>query len=177
MTDIRETGERDIADILRVIREAFGSEEEAELTRGLLADPSAKPRLSLIAEADGRAVGHILFIRAAIEGSDCGASLLAPLSVIPDAQSGGIGGRLMADGLRRLTARGVDLVFVLGHPGYYPRHGFEPAGQHGLDAPYPIPEEHADAWMVQALRPGLLGEVRGTLRCADALDEEMYWVE
>jgi putative acetyltransferase len=68
-------------------------------------------------------------------------------------------------------------VFVLGHPEYYPRFGFRPAGALGMDAPYPIPERHADAWMVQALRPGLLGQVRGTVRCADTLNDPRHWRE
>jgi putative acetyltransferase len=69
------------------------------------------------------------------------------------------------------------LVFVLGHPDYYPRHGFEPAGPQGLDAPYPIPAAHEDAWMVLALRPGVIGKLRGRVVCADALDKPEYWRE
>lgn len=40
----------------------------------------------------------------------------------------------------------------------------------GLTAHYPIPEKNADAWMVLETRPGMLGRVRGTIRCAEALD-------
>ena len=69
----------------------------------------------------------------------------------------------------------MQLVFVLGHPDYYPRSGFTPAGVHGLDAPYPILPEHAAAWMVQALRPGLLDSVTGTVRCSDVLNDPRYW--
>ncbi|CQR70354.1 hypothetical protein SpAn4DRAFT_1323 [Sporomusa ovata] len=29
-------------------------------------------------------------------------------------------------------------------------------GKHGFDDPYPIPDEHANAWMVQELRSGLM---------------------
>ena len=103
--------------------------------------------------------------------------ILAPLAVIPDDQSKGIGGRLITEGMRRLAASGVDQVFVLEHPGYYPRFGFHPAGLHGLAASYPIPAENADAWMVQDLGSGLLGQVHGRVICADALDKPEYWVE
>ncbi|MDG4867655.1 hypothetical protein P8631_06540 [Guyparkeria sp. 1SP6A2] len=64
---------------------------------------------------------------------------------------------------------GVCLVFVLGRPDYYPRSGFEPAGAHGFSAPYRIPEQHATAWMVKALRPGLLERSPGQVRCSQAL--------
>jgi putative acetyltransferase len=80
-------------------------------------------------------------------------------------------------GLRHLTKTGVDLVFVLGHPEYYPRYGFKPAGHLGFEAPYPIPDEHADAWMVQALRPGVIGSVSGKVRCADELNMPEHWRE
>ena len=36
--------------------------------------------------------------------------------------------------------RDVELVFVLGHPEYYPRYGFTPAGEQGFEAPNSIPE-------------------------------------
>lgn len=67
------------------------------------------------------------------------------------------------------------LVFVLGHPGYYPRHGFEPAGRHGLRAPYSVSPE--SAWMVRPISPNVLGRVQGRVICADALDRPEYWIE
>ena len=67
--------------------------------------------------------------------------ILAPLAVLPEAQSTGIGGQLIKEGLNQLKKSGVDLVFVLGHPDYYPRSGFTTAGVLGYEAPYPIPEE------------------------------------
>ncbi|CAE7242442.1 yjhQ, partial [Symbiodinium pilosum] len=79
------------------------------------------------------------------------AVILAPLAVHPDFQSKGIGGQLIREGLRTVEAKGTGLAFVLGHPGYYPKHGFKPAGALGYDAPYPIEDKNADAWMVQAL--------------------------
>lgn len=170
----------DLPDALAVERAAFGGEDEAELVRDLLAGPTAAPALSLLArDEDARAIGHILFTAAHIADAPDAAtlSLLAPLAVVPDAQGTGVGGALIARGIEILAADGVDLILVLGHPGYYPRHGFEPAAPHGLIAPYPIPDEVADAWMVRALRPGVLGSVRGTIACADALMKPEMWRE
>ena len=103
--------------------------------------------------------------------------ILAPLAVIPDKQSRGVGGRLIREGLRLLSESGVELVFVLGHPEYYPRHGFKPAGALGFEAPYSIPDEHADAWMVQELCPGVIGRVSGKVMCADVLNQPEHWRE
>ncbi len=175
MLQIRPAQEPDTEALLQVERAAFGTEEEADLVRNLLADPTAQPLLSLLAVESDRAVGHILFTAAGM--GDTQAALLAPMAVVPDAQNRGIGGKLIADGLTRLADTGVALVFVLGHPGYYPRYGFQPAGRLGFDAPYPIAERNADAWMVQALRPGIIGTVRGTVTCAKAIDRPEYWQE
>ena len=183
---IREAADTgaDLAEILRVNKSAFDQDEEADLVQALLKDPSARPVLSLLAFEDGQAIGHILFTSACLtERQDDqpevnpSLALLAPLSIVPRAQKRGIGGRLIEAGLRILAERNVDLVFVLGHPSYYPRHGFRPAGAVGLETPYPIFEKNADAWMVQALSPHMIGRVRGTVQCADAISKPEYWVE
>lgn len=180
--NLRASSDDDMAAIDDLVRAAFGDAEGPEiaaLIQALLADPTAQPLVSLVALADGRVIGHVLFTAVQLEGADAAvkASILAPLAVHPDYQSRGIGGGLIRAGLRQLEDSGVDLVFVLGHPGYYPRYGFSPAGVEGLEAPYPIAPGNADAWMVQALRPGVLGRVNGRVRCARALDEERYWTE
>ena len=176
---IRIATESDLADVLLVESRAFGGNEEAELVNGLLNDPSAMPLWSLLAFEEERAVGHILFTNVRLSGTEdtVSASILAPLAVIPEAQRQGIGAKLIQEGLRLLSEASVDLVFVLGHPEYYPRHGFTPAGALGFEAPYPILEKNANAWMVQALRPGLIGSVGGKVVCADALDRPKYWRE
>lgn len=179
---IRTATDADRTEILKVHKIAFGPEDGpviAALVNDLLDDATAQPLLSLVALGDGQITGHILFTRAELPGSEPPVSvqLLAPLAVVPGTQGQGIGQKLITAGLEKLAAGSVDLVFVLGHPGYYPRCGFQPAGVLGLDAPYPIPEKNAGAWMVQELKPGLLGKVTGTLQCARKLDEAEHWVE
>jgi putative acetyltransferase len=176
---IREATERDMPAVLAVHRGAFGRDEEARLVRALVDDPSARPYLSLVALAGDRVLGHILFTRAVLRNAPrtVSASLLAPLAVEPDAQGRGIGGRLIGDGLARLSEAGTELVFVLGWPDYYTRFGFTPAGSQGFAAPYPIPQKDADAWMVLALRENVLGTLQGRVVCANALDKPEYWKE
>ena len=182
MLEIRKTTESDLPVVLYVEKEAFGNNkgsEIADLVNGLLSDPSAMPLLSLLAINEGQAVGHILFTKARLTNSNDSVSavILAPLAVIPDAQSQGIGGRLINEGLKLLSESGIELVFVLGHPEYYPRHGFKPAGALGFKAPYPIPDEHANAWMVQELHPSVIGRASGKVECADVLNQPEHWRE
>jgi len=168
--------------IIDVIRSAFDGDQGLEISRlvsALLRDETALPLISIVAEIDGHPVGHVLISCARIEGS-CGkatAAILAPLSVTPEYQGRGIGRGLIREGLGESKRAGWDLVFVLGHPGYYARHGFIVAGVNGFEAPYPIAEEHADAWMVQELRPGTIGKVRGRIICADSLMDPKHWRE
>jgi putative acetyltransferase len=176
---LRETRNADLKDILLIEREAFTSDREANLAKTLLTDPTAKPVLSLMAFIDGQPAGHILFTKALLLGSSREAvvSFLAPLAVVPKFQRQGVGGRLVKEGLERLLKLGVDLVFVVGHPQYYPKHGFAQADKLGFETPFPIPEEHADAWMVCALNRGLIGSVSGKVVCCDALNKPELWQE
>jgi putative acetyltransferase len=176
---IRETKDADLKDILFVEREAFNSNKEADLTKDMLADPSAKPFISLLAYIEEQPAGHILFTAGHLSNAPkkVSISFLAPLAVIPKFQRQGIGGALIKKGLELLSKSHVDLVFVVGHPEYYPRHGFTPAGKLGFETPYPVLEKHANAWMVQALRPNVIGSVSGKVICCDALNKPELWRE
>ena len=169
----------DLADIFRVHRQAFGGTIEADLVAALLDDPTAQPLLSLVAVEDDQVQGHVLFtsVRLTAPPGAEGAAILAPLAVVPAAQGKGLGGKLIEAGLDHLRQAGVALVFVLGDPAYYRRFGFQPAGRQGLLAPYPLAREQAGAWMVQALRPGLLGRTKGTVTCCDTLMQPALWKE
>jgi predicted N-acetyltransferase YhbS len=162
--------------------QAFGTEKGpviSKLVDDLLEDETAKPRLSLVAADNGKIVGHILFTKAIITQTESAVSaqILAPLAIAPDVQKTGIGQKLINAGLQRLKASGTELVFVLGHPDYYPRCGFHPAGKQGFEAPYPIPEAHANAWMVQSLNGDALKTVNGMVQCSKVLNEPQHWRE
>lgn len=162
-------------------RLAFGADEGPEiatLVNDLFGDTSALPLYSYVAVVNGKIVGHVLFTRVTIDTDEhIPCQILAPLAVIPDHQGTGVGSKLIAHGLDELAKAGVSLVFVLGHPGYYPRAGFRPALPLGLLAPYPIPEKNAGAWMVQDLRGGLASKVSGCVQCSDILNEPQHWRE
>jgi putative acetyltransferase len=175
---IRKALDRDLEAVLTVERAAFDTDEEANLVRDLLSDSSAMPAVSLLAFVEDRPVGHILFTRARLEPqTPPSIALLAPLAVVPASQRRGIGGALIEHGMGLLEEAGTDLVFVLGYPDYYSRHGFQPAGPLGFEATYPIAEEHADAWMVRPLRADAMDAYRGRVVCADALQDPKYWRE
>jgi putative acetyltransferase len=179
---IKVAKESDRNEILNIHKHAFGKEKGpviSKLVDDLLDDETAKPILSLVAVNDDKLIGHILYTKAIITQTELSVSaqILAPLAILPDAQKRGIGQKLINEGLKRLKTSGTELVFVLGHPAYYPRCGFVPAGQQGFEAPYPIPEEYSAAWMVQALNGDALRNINGKVKCSKVLNEPQHWRE
>jgi putative acetyltransferase len=157
MLEIRPEESDDYAAVRRVLERAFGSGSgEAELVEALRAADAHLPELCLVALDEGRVVGHLFFSQARLETGD-DVLALAPMAVLPERQREGIGSRLLEDGLRRARQSAFPLVVVVGHPEYYPRFGFEPAGAYGVRAPWNLP---AEAWMALRL-PAYRPEARG----------------
>lgn len=80
--------------------------------------------ISLVAEVDGKAVGHIAFSPLTISDGSQNWFGLGPISVLPEYQKQGIGKALMHEGLSRLKTRGAAGCVLMGDPGYYERFGF-----------------------------------------------------
>ncbi len=180
--EIRKSTESDRKEILNIHHQSFGKEEGpviAKLVDDLLNDETAMPILSLVAAKNNKLIGHILYTKAVVTQTErlISAQILAPLAILPEEQKKGIGEELINEGLRLLKESGTELVFVLGHPTYYPRCGFIPAGEQGFEAPYPIPEEHAGAWMIQELNGDALAKNSGKIQCSKVLNEPQHWRE
>lgn len=146
--------------IFAVVAAAFGQDAEARLVDALRGTEWWIPDLSLVAVENGEIVGHVLYSRMKVRDGETlhDALALAPVAVRPGRQSAGIGGALIRRGLERARELGHGVAIVLGHPPYYPRFGFEPAGPHGIRYAEP---GHEPAFMVLELRPGALAGVRG----------------
>ena len=80
--------------------------------------------LSLVAEKQGRIVGHVAFSPVTINGEAGRWFGLGPVSVEPAEQRHGIGQALIREGLERLRATGAEGCVLLGDPAYYRRFGF-----------------------------------------------------
>src|SRR5262245_37347407 len=124
MIVIRPENIDDYSAVHSVIESAFGQADEADLVDALRT--VASPQISLVAVENNRIVGHIFFSPVSVESAgDIFTALgLAPLAVLPECQRRGIGSRLVQEGLMECQRIGHNVVFVVGHPEYYPRFGF-----------------------------------------------------
>ena len=81
--------------------------------------------ISLVAEVDGRIVGHIAFSPVTMSDGSPDWYGLGPVSVLPEYQRRGIGSALIREGLARLKDLGARGCCLVGHPAYYRRFGFQ----------------------------------------------------
>lgn len=140
---IRQETQQDFEAVYQLIQEAFSTVEhrdgnEQDLVSDLRNSASFVPPLSLVAEIDGKVVGHILFTKATV-GEDP-VLVLAPLSVLPAFQRQGIGAALIKRGHAIAEDLGFAYSLVLGSETYYPRFGYLPASQFGIEIPKGMPE-------------------------------------
>jgi len=86
------------------------------------------PELSLVAVSDGRIVGHAFFspFEFLVLGQKRRGVYLAPLGVDTACQHQGVGSRLLEAGHTLARSKGYFLSLLCGHPGYYPRFGYQP---------------------------------------------------
>lgn len=139
----------------------FSEGDEDKLVARLRNAPGFIPELSLIAELDGLIVGHILFTPLVIDnGQQQFESLvLGPVSVLPEFQKQGIGGKLIRAGHQKAVELGFRSVILIGHPEYYPRFGYKPASTWGIKTHYELPSD--DVFMAIELTEGALKNVSG----------------
>jgi putative acetyltransferase len=158
---IRPEKHEDIPAIRIVNERAFASPAEADLVDALRRN--GKATISLVADDDGRVVGHILFSPVTIETNErelTGVGL-APMAVVPERQNQRIGSMLVEQGLRRCREEGHRFVVVLGHPDYYPRFGFVPANRFNIKSEYNVADE---VFMAMELQEGALQDQGGIVK-------------
>jgi len=125
---IRDETEADVAAIGEVTIAAFktlaiSNQTEQYIIEALRAAEALT--VSLVAEVNGRVVGHIAFSPVTISDGSRNWYGLGPVSVLPDYQRQGIGGALISEGLSRLKTLDAQGCCLVGHPGYYQRFVFK----------------------------------------------------
>jgi putative acetyltransferase len=125
---IRNETDADLSTITEVTIAAFKSLEISNHTEQFIIEALRAAKaltLSLVAEVDGRVVGHIAFSPVTISDGTMHWYGLGPVSVLPQYQRKGIGKALIQEGLSRLKALNAQGCCLVGHPDYYRRFGFK----------------------------------------------------
>ena len=165
MVEIRLETPDDQPQVRAVNEKAFERPEEAGIVDRLrLSCPEA---ISLVAEDDGKVVGHIIFTVVFIDSprGEVWGRGLAVMAVLPERQRQGIGSQLAERGLDLLREQGCPFVIVVGHAEYYPRFGFTRASQYKLSSQWEnMPDE---AFMVLVFDEGAMQGVSGVAAYRD----------
>jgi putative acetyltransferase len=117
----------DIEAITRVTELAFQSHPLSRQTEQFIINElrrSGALSISLVAELDGRVVGHIAFSPVDISDGSRDWYALGPIAVTPELQQQGIGQALVNQGLAALRGLGAQGCILVGEPAYYGRFGF-----------------------------------------------------
>lgn len=160
---IRKEEPKDYEIIYSVVKAAFDSAEhsdgnEQDLVNALRKGDAFIPDLSLVAEIDGKIIGHIMFTRAKV-GEDT-VLVLAPLSVLPEYQRRGIGVSLIKEGHKIADELGYAYSIVLGSQRYYPQTGYLPADQFGIKPSFDVPNENFMACKIKEAASDIQGIIK-----------------
>ncbi len=170
--DIRAEQPADYPTVFKVHELAFDRPDEGHLIDKIRASDKYIPELSVVAVSDGQILGHVIFSKICIDataGPTKEVLALAPLAVRPEYQSKGVGSALCRYGLDKARELGWDAIIVLGSPTYYPRFGFEPASEFGVESPFPLNDPNA--FMVLELRENSLEGYEGMATYPDFFSE------
>jgi putative acetyltransferase len=125
---IRNETSADVGMIAEATIAAFRTLEISNHTEQFIVDALRAAKaltISLVAEVDGRLVGHIAFSPVIISDGTPNWYGLGPVSVLPEYQRKDIGKALIQKGLTRLKDMNAQGCCLVGHPEYYKRFGFE----------------------------------------------------
>ena len=145
MIEIRQESQKDYKEVYMAVKTAFETAEhsdgnEQDLVVALRNSDSFIPELSLVAVKEDKIVGYILFTKIKIGNHE--EIALAPLAVLPEYQKQGIGSMLIEQGHKIAKQLGYHYSIVLGSENYYPKFGYIPAIQYGIQAPFEVANEN-----------------------------------
>lgn len=133
---IRDETAADYAAIDRVNNLAFKETAQSQIIRDLR--ETGEALWSQVLLKGDQIIGNLMFYKVWLEGNLITAGL-GPLSILPEHQRQGYGGQLIRSGLEKCDPALHQIIFLLGHPDYYPRFGFSSKLGAQYKSPWPRP--------------------------------------
>lgn len=164
--ELRREQPADYSETENVTREAFWNHYSPACNEHyllhIMRDCSAfVPELDVVAVCDGKIVGNVVYMKSVIRadnGNSYEVLSLGPISVLPEYQRKGIGGR-MIEYTRDIARRmGFAAILLCGDPDYYSRQGFLSAETFGIRTE---DDMYADALQVYPLSERAMSGMKG----------------
>ncbi len=125
---IRKETQADIEVITEITKLAFENHPYSRNTEQFIINALRAANaltISLVAEIDGKLVGHIAFSPVTFSDGSKNWYGVGPISIRPACQKQGIGTKLVNEGLNLLKDLGAEGCVLVGDPKYYIRFGFK----------------------------------------------------
>lgn len=174
----RKIEEKDYYEVEYLAKRAFWNLnmpgcDEHYLVHRIWNDVCFVPEISLLAEADGKTVGAILYTRCKVETEQGDVEVLTfgPLCVDPDYQKVGIGGHILTESMQLAKEQGFKAILICGVPEYYPKFGFKTADNFGITMP---DGSNFDAFMGYELEENALSNNKGKFYEPESLDCDIH---
>ena len=127
-------------------------------------DPAFVPELDIVMEKDGEIIGHVIYLRSAIETDD-GRTIpimtFGPISIDPRFQRQGYGKQLLEYSMRKAWELGAGALAITGNIDFYGKSGFVVSKTRGVRY---ADDPEADYFLIAELEPGFLDGITGTYR-------------
>lgn len=170
---IRTETEKDYEAIKEIHDKAFGHDVESALIERLRRAEGYNKEFSIVAEEEGKVIGHILFTDVTVNTplNSVPAVILAPLAVLKEYRGLGAGSALVKEGIKRTKEAGHTLMLVNGHR-FYERFGFTTAHDKGIFRPNPHPSAVVRMLeMEEGAAKGVMGVIKYPIEFRPLIEE------
>jgi predicted N-acetyltransferase YhbS len=163
--ELRLEEEKDYKIVENLTREAFWNNhvpgcDEHLLIHNLRKEKEFVKELDFVAIYDNKIIGNIVYVKSKVinNGFECNVLTFGPLSVLPEYQNNGIGGKLINHTIKLSNEMGHKGIIIYGDPEYYKRFGFKESKHYNItnkDKKYPA------ALLVFELYPNAMNGIEG----------------
>ena len=127
-------------------------------------DPAFVPELDLVMELNGEIIGHVMYVRSAIQtddGHEVPIMTFGPISIAPTYQRHGLGKQLLDLSMEKAREMGAGALAITGNIDFYGKSGFVVSKTLGIRY---ADDPEADYFLIAELEPGFLNGISGTYK-------------